>query len=744
MAKTERFPAGQGGFASEPEGDLLEEEGEGDRAWELPAFVQLPEWVLPVQRVVEAEVQLAQQELAPVEELAEVDGLIVVMITLPLRLSAFFLVFLRHQQQDSDGTLENAAKAILQQELHILSLSLARIAFQLSPERVSQLPDSDAQKQWYDTTLLRLRRAAYVQARDYLREQNGGLAGWDSRAGGETRGDYEAVRALLASSFRGERGGRREQERDGGRDGGEADVVGWRIAVWGDEEEKESRKSIPVSSNRLTLFPLLPALASAFGNVTNGCKVKAGSSTAATKPAATKPTAAAAPAGSSTRRTYRTRSSTGGATSAVKGEPIGEEDEGEGEEASDAMAIDGAEDIKPARQIKSLKRTAAGASKTVTGTTAATSRPALAARRANSASTSTGAASARSAKAKASAAVKQAPPVVRDARRRRAEPEERHRAALEKLEEAKVEEEQLEADLALQRKLEAQGEPEYAKEEFADEEGDFVEPLMVSAYVVEVYKYLRELELTTMPEPDYMSNQNEVTWKMRGILVDWLVEIHTKFRLLPETIFLAVNIIDRFLSLVGVTTLFIAAKYEEVCCPSVQSFLYMIEGGYNGDEILKPERYILGIIGFNLSYPNPINFLRRISKADGYDMQSRTIAKFLMEISIVDHRFMATPPSLIAAGASWLACKVLGKGHWDANLVHYSGYSEGADADAEGNPLALSPGQPDNEHPNFIKKYSAKKFFKASTAMRKWAEEDYRAMDGSAGLLARAATSSPP
>lgn len=171
-----------------------------------------------------------------------------------------------------------------------------------------------------------------------------------------------------------------------------------------------------------------------------------------------------------------------------------------------------------------------------------------------------------------------------------------------------------------------------------------------------------------------MSTQNEVTWKMRGILVDWLVEIHTKFRLLPETIFLAVNIIDRFLSvrvvslvkfqLVGVTALFIAAKYEEVVCPSVQNFLYMTDGGYTDDEILKAERYVLGIIGFNLSYPNPINFLRRISKADGYDIHSRTMAKYLMEISIVDHRFMATPPSLIAAGASWLARKVLGKDRW--------------------------------------------------------------------------------
>lgn len=177
-----------------------------------------------------------------------------------------------------------------------------------------------------------------------------------------------------------------------------------------------------------------------------------------------------------------------------------------------------------------------------------------------------------------------------------------------------------------------------------------------------------------MPEVDYMANQNEVTWKMRGILVDWLIEIHTKFRLLPETIFLATNIIDRFLStrvvslvkfqLVGVTALFIAAKYEEVVCPSVSNFLYMTDGGYGDDEILKAERYVLSMIDFNLSYPNPINFLRRISKADGYDIQSRTMAKYLMEISIVDHKFMGTPPSLIAAAGNWLARRVLDKGEW--------------------------------------------------------------------------------
>lgn len=171
-----------------------------------------------------------------------------------------------------------------------------------------------------------------------------------------------------------------------------------------------------------------------------------------------------------------------------------------------------------------------------------------------------------------------------------------------------------------------------------------------------------------------MDRQSEVNWKMRSILVDWLIEVHGKFRLLPETIFLAVNIMDRLLSirtvslvkfqLVGIVSLQLASKYEEVVCPSVSSFLYMTDGCYTEEELLAAERYVLKQIDFNLSYPNPINFLRRISKADGYDIQTRTVAKYFIEMSCVERKFMNYTPSLIAAAGMWLARKILDRGHW--------------------------------------------------------------------------------
>lgn len=203
---------------------------------------------------------------------------------------------------------------------------------------------------------------------------------------------------------------------------------------------------------------------------------------------------------------------------------------------------------------------------------------------------------------------------------------------------------------------------------------DIDDPLMVAEYVKEIFEYYKTLEKVTMPNPEYMDHQEDLEWKMRGILIDWLIEVHTRFRLLPETLFLAVNIIDRFLSqkvvpldklqLVGVTAMFIASKYEEVLSPHIGNFVHVADDGFTVDEVLSAERYTLQTLKYDLSYPNPMNFLRRISKADSYDIQTRTIGKYLMEISLVDHRFMKYPQSQTAATAMYVARLILGSGPW--------------------------------------------------------------------------------
>lgn len=204
------------------------------------------------------------------------------------------------------------------------------------------------------------------------------------------------------------------------------------------------------------------------------------------------------------------------------------------------------------------------------------------------------------------------------------------------------------------------------------------DPLMVAEYAHEIFDYLLTIEPASLPNPDYMDHQDELEWKTRSILVDWLIEVHTRFHLLPETLFLAINIIDRFLSekvvqldrvqLVGITAMFIASKYEEVMSPHVGNFKHVADNGFSESEILAAERFILQTLEYDLSYPNPMNFLRRISKADNYDIQTRTVAKYLLEISIVDRRFMSYRPSHISAAAMYLARLILDRGDWVSSI----------------------------------------------------------------------------
>ncbi|KAJ7484734.1 g2/mitotic-specific cyclin cdc13 [Mycena latifolia] len=285
-----------------------------------------------------------------------------------------------------------------------------------------------------------------------------------------------------------------------------------------------------------------------------------------------------------------------------------------------------------------------------------------------------------------------------------------------------AEEELITARIAAELEAYANDEPEADPESspWDDLDADDVDdPVMVSEYVVDIFNYLKQVELTTMPNPNYMASQTELAWKMRGVLNDWLIQLHVRF------------LIDRFLSarvvslaklqLVGVTCMFIAAKFEEVVAPSVTQFLECADSSYTEAEILQAERYVLKTLDWNLSYPNPVHYLRRISKADDYNLKARTLGKYLLEIGCLEWRLIAAPPSLLAAAAIWLARMALGEENWTPNLAHYSSYPESAllpTANLMLNYILKPP-----RHEAFHHKYAGKKFSKASVFMRQWALE---------------------
>lgn len=78
---------------------------------------------------------------------------------------------------------------------------------------------------------------------------------------------------------------------------------------------------------------------------------------------------------------------------------------------------------------------------------------------------------------------------------------------------------------------------------------DADEPLAVTEYVEDLYVFLREREIATQVDRRYMDSQPNVNERMRSILIDWLVEVHLKFKLVPDTLYLTVYLIDKYLEL---------------------------------------------------------------------------------------------------------------------------------------------------------------------------------------------------
>ncbi|KAJ7717219.1 nime/cyclinb [Mycena metata] len=268
-------------------------------------------------------------------------------------------------------------------------------------------------------------------------------------------------------------------------------------------------------------------------------------------------------------------------------------------------------------------------------------------------------------------------------------------------------------------------------EEWEDlDAADFDDPAMVSEYVADIQVYLKASELHTLPNAHYMSAQTDLTWGMRALLNDWLIQVHTRFHLLPETLFLAVNLTDRFLShrlvspdklqLVGMSALLLASKFEETIAPAIINFVHISDNAYTEDEMRAAEKHMLRALEWDLSrFPSPIHFLRRASKADGYAPAPRALAKYLAEIVIVEHRLVATPPSLLAAAAMWLARLALGEGRWGRMMAHYAMYEEEELLETAGWMLryVLKP----VEHESFYKKWASKRNMKVSVYMRQWA-----------------------
>ena len=274
-----------------------------------------------------------------------------------------------------------------------------------------------------------------------------------------------------------------------------------------------------------------------------------------------------------------------------------------------------------------------------------------------------------------------------------------------------------------------QAREKYYREEPDPTDDDTYDIAMVPELANDIFEYMKDLEVKYRPNPNYMHYQRELRWSYRRVLLDWIVEVHQSLQLLPETLYLTVNIIDRFLSraavmlnrfqLVGAASLFIAAKYEEINCPTLKDMVYMLNNAYTKEEILEAEEYVIITLDFEISWPGPMSFLRRVSKADDYEYEVRTLAKYLLESAIMDSRLVSAVPSWLAAASYFLSKVILGHQTWSLRHIYYSGYTQ-----EQILPLATiileNCRDAENRHRAIFKKYSQSQYLYAAQVVAKW------------------------
>jgi len=191
----------------------------------------------------------------------------------------------------------------------------------------------------------------------------------------------------------------------------------------------------------------------------------------------------------------------------------------------------------------------------------------------------------------------------------------------------------------------------------------------LSEYAPVIMEQLFHDEWSFLPRPNYMESQSDINVKMRAILIDWLVEVHMKYGLVPETLFLCVNLVDRHLSrmpvmrkrlqLVGVVAMFIAAKFEEIHPPELNDFVYITDNAYTKDDILSMECTMLTTLSFQVVVPTAVHFVDILQRASGCDALGKEVMQYVLELALLDVRMLHHAPSQLAAAALLLSNELL-------------------------------------------------------------------------------------
>jgi len=205
---------------------------------------------------------------------------------------------------------------------------------------------------------------------------------------------------------------------------------------------------------------------------------------------------------------------------------------------------------------------------------------------------------------------------------------------------------------------------------------DVEDDLCVADYITDIMAALKSQEMEEdlyLADNDFMKAQADVNANMRTVLVDWLVEVHRKFKLVPATYFLAINILDRFLSktqigrkqlqLCGCACLWISSKYHEIYSPEMDDFVYISDRAFTDTQIIAMEVEILKSVNFVLTVPTLLHYTERYSRISAHYLKKAREKKIIKDLilycaehCVVDYKLCRRPPSLLGASCFVFAC----------------------------------------------------------------------------------------
>lgn len=206
--------------------------------------------------------------------------------------------------------------------------------------------------------------------------------------------------------------------------------------------------------------------------------------------------------------------------------------------------------------------------------------------------------------------------------------------------------------------------------------------LAADEYLDEIMDHMRQMEDETIPDVNFIDMQREIQWFMRPYLIDFLIEAHAAFALLPETLFLTVNLLDRYCAkrivykqhyqLVGCAALLIASKYgdKKDRVPQIHELNNMCCGLYDAGMFAQMEMHVLNTLDWTIGHPT-VDFFSQLRVAEEQDPQEvEQMAAYMAEIALYHRDFVSTKPSTISRASLALARAVLGRpeisdGEWD-------------------------------------------------------------------------------